>query len=150
MTNRRYLDILYRSPHPRHGRTRDLRQPVRAFQIARRSPSPQQQLPPPRSGRIGRRSVVLGVTGHEEGAVGGDGHHDDGDAAFLLLPEGQPDDVDGAVGQFDAGEPHDGHDGHEDGEAEEEGQGEFLAQVDADAPEEEDGEGDDEDVGREV
>lgn len=86
----------------------------------------------------------------EEGTESGDGDHDDGDGAFLLLPEGEPDDVDDAAGLLDAAHADDGDDDHEEGEGEDAAEAEFLAERDADAPEEGEGKGEDEEVGGDV
>lgn len=83
----------------------------------------------------------------EERAEGGDGDHDDGDGAFLLLPEGQPDNVDDAAGLLDAGHADDGDDDHEEGEGEDAAEAEFLLERDSHAPEEGDGEGEYKEVG---
>ena len=79
----------------------------------------------------------------EEGAEGGDRDHDDGNAALLLLPEGQPDDVDFPGRQTDPGDADDGDDYHHHGQAEGHTQPEFLAEVDADFPDYGDGKGED-------
>lgn len=51
----------------------------------------------------------------EERAEGGERHHDDADAALLLLPESQLHDVDFAAWQTDAGDADQGDDDHYDG-----------------------------------
>ena len=86
---------------------------------------------------------------HEDGAEGGEGDHGDGDAGFDLLPEEEPGLVEGAA-DVQARDADAGCDGHHDVEGEENEEDDFLARRDVDAPEEEDGQGDDHGVGDDV
>ena len=88
------------------------------------------------------RAPALGITGGEEGAEGGHAVGHDGDAGFHFAPEEDPDHVVLAVAEFVAGGAEDVADDAEDGEAEEGAETEFPAGVDADGPEEEDGDRD--------
>lgn len=65
----------------------------------------------------------------EQGPESGEGDHEDGDATLELLPEGGPDVV-GA--RMDLADADDGDEHHDGGEAEEEGDADFLAERDGD------------------
>jgi len=67
----------------------------------------------------------------ENGTEGGDGTHENGDAAFDVLPESFPDEVEvargGDRGLHGSEEADKGHNDHDDGETAEDADAEFLS-----------------------